>query len=375
MHFDLVIVGGGIVGATTAFLANRCKPEWRTLLVDRSFIGDGASRYSAGLDLPLARSPKQRAMITCSARFYESLATQYPNLPVRKIPFAVAAASRDKLSGSASFVDADMGKASPAQWHALREIYPGLILPEERLLIASRHGRCFATRELVSALVRKTCESANVACWEGAEVVSVDDESSGFAVLFSDGRKILSERLIVATGPWMTTGLGDPFSKSLGVQIKKVVALHIEVPLPAAAPVIYFAEDDAFFLPVPEQKKIILSFTSNEWDCSPEISRLRITRQDRDTAVSILKRYYPSFVERCHGGRVFCDAYTPDRAPLVCRIPSAHSLVIAGGCSGAGVRLAPAVAIEALQTLSPAQKEAFTYEQSFGICAAAHSER
>ncbi|MCK1787341.1 FAD-dependent oxidoreductase, partial [Pseudomonas sp. TNT11] len=48
-HFDLVIVGGGIIGAWALHHATQRYPHWQILLIDRYRIGDGATAHSAGV--------------------------------------------------------------------------------------------------------------------------------------------------------------------------------------------------------------------------------------------------------------------------------------------------------------------------------------
>jgi len=179
---------------------------------------------------------------------------------------------------------------------------------------------------------------------------------------------------VIATGPWLTTGPGGAFSKAAGIRIKKVAAMHIEYCPSREAPVLYFAESDAFLLPLQEQRKLLLSFTAQEWDCLPDISRLNIDPDDRALALSILNRYSPAFVDACTGGRVFCDAYSQDRAPLVAQLSTSNSIVVAGACSGSGVRLAPAIASEALDLVDSSTSQRTTlYEDCVGTRASAHS--
>jgi glycine/D-amino acid oxidase-like deaminating enzyme len=150
--------------------------------------------------------------------------------------------------------------------------------------------------------------------------------------------------------------------------------MHIDCCPAPDAPVIYFAAEDAFLLPLHDDRKLLLSFTSQEWDCPAEISRLRIDADDRALALSILNRYSPALADHCSGGRVFCDAYTQDQAPFVARISTSHSQVVAGACSGSGVRLAPAIALEALELLGISEPPTKAiYEESTGTGAAAHS--
>jgi len=372
--FDLAIVGAGIIGATTAYLAHVRRPEWNVVLLDRSFIGDGATHYSAALDLPFGRTTRQRAMVARSVSFYRDLKARYPELPIREIPFAFVAPAKDISDAAAAFIDAGLHLASAQEWQQVRLKYPDLTLRQEYVAMMGNNVRHSSPTQLASALVNKACHDRNVQCWEGTEVRHIEDTPRGHTLIIGDGRRITAKRVVIATGPWLMSGPGGAFSQAAGIRTKKVAAVHIDWCPPPGAPVVYFAAEDAFLLPLQEQKKLLLSFTAQEWDCSAEISRLRIDPDDRSLALSILNRYCPALIERCSGGRVFCDAYSLDLAPFVARISTSHSPVVAGACSGSGVRLAPAIALEALELFDISVTEKKTaYEESIGTGASTHS--
>ena len=367
--FDLAIVGAGIIGATTAWLGHMRRPEWHIAVLDRSLIGDGATHYSAALDLPFGRTTRQQAMVAESVKFYRDLKEQYPELPIREIPFVLVARANNILNTAAAFVDAGLHVPSAQEWHQVRLNYPDLILPEGSVAMVGTNARHCASMQLASALVNKACNHGNVECWEGVEVQEVEDIPCSHMLILGDGRKITAKRVVIATGPWLTSGPGGHFSQAAGIRIKKVAALHIDWSPPPHAPVLYFASEDAFLLPLPEQRKLLLSFTVQKWDCPVEICKLRIDPDDRALALSILSRYCPSLAAYCSGGRVFCDAYSKDHAPFVSRVSTAHSLVVAGACSGSGVRLAPAIALQALALSGISAAQTGTqYEKSTDLC-------
>jgi hypothetical protein len=49
---------------------------------------------------------------------------------------------------------------------------------------------------------------------------------------------------------------------------------------------------------------------------TPEPASLAVDAADRELALSLLARYAPPLAQRAEGGRVFCDAYAPDRLPV-----------------------------------------------------------
>jgi glycine/D-amino acid oxidase-like deaminating enzyme len=372
--FDFAIIGAGIIGATTAYLAHVHRPEWQIALLDRSFVGDGATHYSAALDLPFGRTTRQRAMAARSVSFYRDLKARYPEFPIKEISFALVAQAKDIAKAAAAFIDTDLHLASAEEWHQIRLKYPDLTVPQGHAVMMGSNARHSSSTQLALSLVNKACNDRNVECWEGAEVRHVEDTPHGHTLIMGDGRRITAKRVVIATGPWLTCGPGGAFSQAAGIRTKKVAAMHIDCCPPPDAPVLYFAEEDAFLLPLPEQRKLLLSFTAQEWGCSAEISRLRIDPDDRALALSILNRYCPALTEHCSGGRVFCDAYSLDRAPFVARISTSYSPVVAGACSGSGVRLAPAIALEALELFDISVSPMKTlYEESIGTGASTHS--
>jgi len=351
-EFDLVVIGAGIVGTMAAYLAHQQRAEWRILLVDRSLVGAGATQYSVGLDIPYGRNDSQKDYSRLSTTIYRDLKTSIPELPIYELPF-FGVVEREKVNKTfAGFTKEGIRDAGESERARLRESYPGLTIDENQVLLTGCTA-CYGFPQLiVRALVNRLKEGPLAECWEGVEIHTVQAGSEGFLLATNDGRSISARRVLVATGPWLLHGPGEGVARDNGIRIKKVAALHVNRCPTAKDPVVVFFDEDAFLLPVTQRQEWIFSFTSQEWDCTPEVSRLRISKRDRDSALAILNRYCPSFVAYCHGGRVFCDAYSQDLVPLVTRVSERTDFVIAGACSGSGYRLAPGIALEALSQLS-----------------------
>ena len=351
-HFDLAVIGVGIIGATTAYLAHQKKPNWRLLLVDRSFVASGATYYSAGLDIPYGGTPAQQRYSRLSTRIYRKLAYALPDLPIYQVPFFGIVGKQTMTEFRKRFTTRTVRIATRFEEDQLRRTYPDLTISDDQVLLTGCMAQYSFPATVASKLVGNLTDSGAAECWEGVEIESIDNRDGRFTLITSDGRRVSARRVVSATGPWMLNVSAGSFAKSEGVRIKKIVALHASRRSLPNDPVLFFLDDDAFILPIYQRQEWLFSFTSQEWDCTPEISRLKITGADRDLALSILNRYYPSIVPLCHGGRVFCDAYSHDRVPLVAQVPGIPNFVVAGACSGSGYRLAPGIAIEALKRLS-----------------------
>ena len=351
--FDLVVIGAGIVGTMAAYVARQQRAEWRILLVDRSLVGTGVTQYSVGLDIPYGRNDAQQHYSRLSTAFYRDLKASIPELPLYELPFFGVVARENVNRTCTGFTNHGIRLATEAERAQLHESYPDLTINENQVLLTGCTARYGFPQAIVRTLVTRLSQGPQAECWEGVEIHTVQSGAEGFLLTTNDGRSIAARRVLVATGPWLLDGPGAGVARDSGVRIKKVAALHVNRCPTASDAILLFFDEDAFLLPVIQRQEWIFSFTSEEWDCAPEVSRLRISNQDRELALGILQRYCPSFVPYCHGGRVFCDAYSRDRVPLVTRVSERNDFVIAGAGSGSGYRLAPGIALEALSRLSP----------------------
>ncbi|HTD23084.1 MAG TPA: FAD-dependent oxidoreductase [Terriglobales bacterium] len=346
--FDLAIIGAGIVGAAAAYLAKRERPEWHVLLLDRSLVGGGATAHSAGLDFPYGRTPGQKHLSVQSARLYEQLRRDIPSLPIRRLPFLGIVSKKNAQQVAERFIE-PVRFASDQERADIARSEPGVRVARDQELLVGCFGAIGYAQATASLLVSQFRHLPQAQCWEGVAISDICSVGDGHELKALDGRSIHARRVLIATGPWLLNGPGSALSKAMNVRTKKVAALHVlQAPL-LNSPIIYFFDEDAFLLPSCERGEWIFSFTSSEWNCLPHLSDLYIRPDERRAALAILERYCPPLVPYCNAGRVFCDAYSSDWAPLITSHPGAENFVIAGACSGAGFRLVPAIAATALQ--------------------------
>lgn len=351
-QFDLAVVGAGIVGTMVAYLAHRRKPNWNILLLDRSLVGHGATHYSVGLDLPWGRTALHRSLASYSSQVFDELKAETPDLPFSPIPLC-GITKRDRVAElMQSFVDDSLRVARNDESELVRSCFSDLTLANEDVLMVGCTAHFGFPERIAWAIVEQLRQSSRVVCLEGSAIDSiVAGGRNEFQLEAADGRRFVTERVVIATGPWVVAGLGKEVAREAQVRIKKVAALHVDFAPRRNDPVLFFFDVDAFLLPLFEQRRWLFSFTSEEWDVVPDISKLSISTADRDAALAILERYCPSLVPHCQGGRVFCDGYGPNRSPVVVRHPDMPDYVLAMAGSGSGFRLAPGIAREALHLL------------------------
>ncbi|MFT3774607.1 MAG: FAD-dependent oxidoreductase [Minicystis sp.] len=349
MRVDLAIVGGGIVGCVAADLAAQRWPDRTVALLDRSLFGSGATQHSGGHNHPFGYTPEQKIMAAESAVYFDGLRQRFPHLPLRDCSLVGIVRKERAASVADGYLraGAQVNEAAPRELGSLGTVS----LEAHQTMIVGASSAYGFPAAIADLLARDLRSDHRIRCWEGVTVDGLAHADGDIVLRTTCGRSVQARRVLLAAGPWTLRLLsGEPALSA--VRVKKVVAMHIESAPTLADPIVYFFDDGAYLLPVVERGHWIFSFTSDEFDCEPEISRLAITQRDRSLALSILGRHLPHLVERCTNGRLFCDTYTLDRLPIVVQPSALPGTAVIAGCSGFGFRLAPAIARRALDQLA-----------------------
>lgn len=346
---DLAIVGAGIVGMSAAFWARRLHADWSIVVLERSLVGSGTTQHSAAFCTPLVRSSAYGALAARSLEAYDAMAQVVSSARPRSVPLFLVT-GRARREALAACVQRSPEALAASQVSG-SELPANLVVGPDELVFGGFTAASRDARRLTEDLARHLTGGAGVRCWDGVRVDDVERRGDGFVLRFGDGRRLRTGRVIAATGPWLRSGPGAEVAERAGVRIKKVVALHIEGAPAPDAPMCYLFDHGAFLAPLHHEGRWLLSFTSLEWDCPPEATRLAVSEADRRAGLALLERYFPALTRACSGARVFCDAYTPDGIPLIARVPGPGDFVVAGGASGAGIRLGPGMGVTAVEAL------------------------
>jgi glycine/D-amino acid oxidase-like deaminating enzyme len=338
---DIAIVGGGIVGAVVAREAAAAWPTADIAVLERGLIGQGASSRSAGVHFPRGATEQVRSMTRHSHDYWQNAAAEL-DLPLRQIDAIVVAPASSTRAIQSAYLDLgeQVTAADPARgWTAP----PGASA-------WSLHGCHYAD---VGVVVQRILTSlrGRVTVWEGSEVVAVDPGADQRLVL-GQGAELRARRAVLCPGPWIAHPAWADLVAPLGVRVKKIVAAHIEAVPDPNDPLVVFHDEDAFLLPFHHRGHLLFSYTCQTWDVDPDTVGPGLDQADLDDARAVLERYSPELANRCRSGRVFCDAYSRQREPVITELRP--GLVFAGAANGSGYRLAPAIASRALTYLDPA---------------------
>jgi D-arginine dehydrogenase len=157
--------------------------------------------------------------------------------------------------------------------------------------------------------------------------------------------------VVLAPGPWLAGTPWHDLVAPLGLRAKKIAALHIERRPGPADQAVILDDDDAFLLPLAHRGHWLFSYSCQEWDVDPDELTGGLATAQLTAASECLRHYSPALADACASGRMFCDAYSPDREPVVRERDAAGRIVFAGAANGSGYRLAPAIGSEVVDLL------------------------
>ncbi|WLI07437.1 FAD-dependent oxidoreductase [Pseudomonas sp. FP597] len=345
--WDLIVIGAGIIGVTTAWMARKFHHK-NVLLIEQKFASRGATAYALALRTPYFESANMQALVAKSKKIYEERIDVLPESASARIPsfWVIPEAAQDTLRRR--LASDQLQVASRATQKELLRYLPGLQVSKDERLMYDPDDRVGSPIKTSEALLRDFLHDGGTII-EGVRYASCLEDSRGVNVVLSDGTCLSGTNVVVATGPWMAR----EFSSYLlpPVRSKKIIAFHIDEALRQGSPIVQWLEDDVFLAPDYARNRYLLSIRSNEWDVVPDDSRLSISETETAYARCFLSQHFPRFLNAIRGGRVFCDGYSRTSVPYVSRDPFTKGVYYAGAAGGAGYRLAPAIADNVLMLL------------------------
>jgi D-arginine dehydrogenase len=339
----VAVVGAGIVGCMTAREIASRAPDAPVVVLDRDLVGGGATLRSAGLHVPRGGTERVRRMAAYSHDFYERLKEARPALPIHGLAMSVVASEASEPYLRTAYLDrAGLARAEGAPNHLVR-------VPEGAG--AWDGGGChYADARGVAQTVARELRP-RVGFREAVRVTAIEPTAEAVVLGLGTGESLTVGQVVLAPGPWLAAPAWRSLVAPLGLRVKKIVALHIEQAPSERDRAIVFHDEDAFLLPLVDRGHWLFSYTCQVWDVDPDTVAAGLEPRDVEEACDCLRRYAPTLVDRRIGGRVFCDAYSPEREPRVQALDGAGRVVFAGAAGGSGYRLAPAIASEAADLL------------------------
>src|SRR5487761_103639 len=306
---EVAVVGAGVIGCLVARELAARVPAAPVTVLDRDAIGAGATRRSAGLHLPRGSSDRTRRMSAYSHAYYADLKRSHPQLPIHPVGATMVTGPADENE----LIERYLPQARPVPVTAV----PGeaVVLPTGARAWRIAGSHYCDVHQLTQALAVQLRPA--VAFLEGVEVTGLAPGRPDVTVRCGTGEQLTVAAVILAPGPWLAAPAWRDLVAPLGLRVKRVVALHLRKHAGPADEAVLFDSDDAFLLPLAHRGHWLFSYSCREWDVDPDGPVIGLTATDLGAARDCLRRYSPTLADACDGGQVFCDAYSPDREPVV----------------------------------------------------------
>jgi glycine/D-amino acid oxidase-like deaminating enzyme len=342
---NVVVVGGGLVGLSAAFHLRRADPQARVTVLERARVGDAASGASAAGVRAMGRDPAERALALESLGRWPTLDRELEGktgyrrgggLRVALDDAGWAEARETVAAQRADGVPVELVDAATA-----RGLAPGLS-PDCRGGVhcaIDGQAEALATVQAFAAAARRLGARIEEGVVAAALVLEAGRVT---AVARGDGAPEPCDVAIVAGGAWTA-----PLLASVGVSLPLLgrgLQMLLTDPAPASlAPVVgCFGRplslkqlDDGAYLIGGGWPARILDASVNRWEVLSESIRGSL-----EVARAVYTPLAPRSVARSWAG---IEAFTPDDLPVIGAVPGVDGLLVAGGFSGHGFALVPAV--------------------------------
>ena len=351
-HYNLVIVGAGIVGVLTAYLVCKYIKNFKVLLIDKNQLGNGCTYHSLGLEFGYGQTHQKLLYTEESLLMWQEIRNEIHDIPFYKRDF-IGIISKEKFTHTKNYFHKKHFEIYLDQKlnYNLDNMFK-INLQEQIFLKGNNVG--YSDTHQVTKKIIEYCQSINqnfVLC-ESIKVESVATEGNKINILLSTKHTIQSDYCIAAVGPWL---LNSPFYRLIenksNLKLKKIVTFNLSSSTVINYPVVYFFDHDSFFLPLNTKNKFALSINSPDYFPSINVEKIKITGNDYQIAKNVMNNYFQNNEFSICGGRVFKDLYSHDYTPEVYIPSGVNNLSIITGFSGSGFRLAPALSLKAINVL------------------------
>jgi glycine oxidase len=339
-HPDILIIGGGVIGLTTAYFLAREKI--RVTVVDKGDFGREASWAGAGIlppGKPAPHLPPYDQLRAHSAVMFPALAKElrdwtgvdngYLCCSGLELGPGDPAVEEDWRAEGITFKlvqDEELRRLEPALSPNIRRAY---FLPEVAQLRNPRH---------IKALLA-ACALLGVQFRPGCPCHGFDRDGERITALRTGTGPMVAGRFLVAAGAW-SEGLLEPVGWRPGTRPVRgqIALLNTSPPLLANGRVL--AEGKRYLVPRPDGRVLV---GSTEEDAG--FDKRNTARAIGDLlafALSLVPGLAGAHLERCWAG---LRPGSPDGLPFMGLVPGFENLFVAAGHFRAGIQLSPATAL------------------------------
>jgi glycine/D-amino acid oxidase-like deaminating enzyme len=346
---DILVVGGGIIGACLAFHLAR-RRAGRVVLLDRAFPGAGASGKAAAIIRSRDTTPQTSNLARNGLHVYEHFGEIVGGPAVFSrtgLALIASAADHDALAAAAASAAGEGEGLRLLSTHELAEIDPNIHVSDGELA-AMEPAAGYLDPVQVVASFSDAARRQGVDVRQGVEVKRISVEKGRVTGVETNEGTLNCGSLALAPGAW-TANLLRPIKVNLPLETRRSASALFRRPPDAgrrAAPLADFAQK-LLFRPTPGELVQVSDFAlaEQDTDIDPDNYDEAAPGEWLPTVRQRMSRRYPA-LHRAFGRGGFSTIYavTPDGHPIVDRLPGLEGVWCAAGFGGDAFQLAPAVA-------------------------------
>jgi sarcosine oxidase subunit beta len=344
---DVIIVGGGIMGASAAFFLRQ---RGRSVtLIERGLVGQQASGVNFGnvrrqgrvlAQLPLANRASEiwRRMPELTGEDVEYLQYGHMRVCYRNRPEQLAKMEQYAQAARPHGLELEILTGV-----ALRERFP-FLGPEVLAASYSPHDG-HANPRLVAPVFARAAQRNGATIVENTKVVSVEKLGEDFRATSEDGRVFRAPILLITAGAW-ANALSMQFGEAVPM-ISRGPTMSVTEPVPhsirpSVGVFTPIEEETVYFRQVTRGNLVIGGSTRGVPDT--EACRAYVRPQNTLSQLRQIQRLAPALA-RLNIIRVWSgiEGYLPDDMPVMGPSERVSGLYYAFGFSGAGFQIGPAV--------------------------------
>jgi len=340
---DVAIVGGGLIGAWTAFfLARRGQ---RVTLLEKGVVGAQSSGVNFGNLRLQGRFPGQYPLSLRSQALWEDFDTLIGEdcefEQTGHLYLAYDAEEQAKLEGYAKVSESHglaIERVGPAD---LRRRWPWL---GERAVAATFSARdATANPRLATPAVARAAARQGATILENARVTAVEREGDGFSLTLADGDRLSSGALVNCAGAWALE-IAERFGETAPI-FPAGPPQFVTEPFPyQIGPSVQAIDGSVIFRQIPRGNIILAGYPRTAAD--PQANKAPVPPAKTLAAMRALARVAP-LLAQCHVIRVWSgiEAYLPDMIPVIGPSETTPGLFHAFGFCGHGFQIGPGVGL------------------------------
>jgi sarcosine oxidase subunit beta len=340
---DVVVVGGGVVGSSSAY--RLALAGLNVIHVERARPAVGASGASAGGVRQQARDPRELELALFSIGLWTTLESELEAdveyrrdghitlvEDVEDVPRLEARVTAERVAGL------DIWVAGPAE---LRELVPGISTNVLAGSYCPTDGHANPT--LTTMAFAQAARRAGARSWQQTRVTGVQVTSGRITGVTTSRGPIACEWLVNAAGGW-----ADRVAAFAGVQLpiqpRGLQMIETVACAPMLKPVLGSMRRMLSLKQVPSGRFLI----GGGWPGRIDVERFQASVLADSLAASPAEAIavLPALaeVDRARNWAGF-EAFTPDEVPIIQSFDSPRGLIVAAGFSGHGFALSPGVGV------------------------------